>query len=99
MESLARQSVTPRSAAVPSGRLPRVLFVSCHRPWPAISGGRRREWELLRRLAARWHIHLVVVSKTGESDDAECSMLTQTSASGDLIAADPPALRGSRPRS
>src|SRR5947209_5788987 len=53
----------------------RVLFLSCHLPWPAISGGRRRELELIRRLSERFDIHLVVVSKTVEEDLANVGVL------------------------
>ncbi len=55
----------PRNRA---GNRPRILFLSCHLPWPAISGGRRRELELIRRLSDQFDIHLVVISKTVEED-------------------------------
>ncbi len=47
---------------------PRILFLSCHLPWPAISGGRRRELELIKRLADDFNIHLLAISKTPEED-------------------------------
>lgn len=50
------------------GERPRLLFLSCHLPWPAISGGRRRELELIKRLSRRFDVHLLVVSKTFEQD-------------------------------
>jgi polysaccharide biosynthesis protein PslH len=43
---------------------PRVLFLTCHLPWPPVSGGRRRELELIKRLSARFDVHLVATSKT-----------------------------------
>jgi glycosyltransferase involved in cell wall biosynthesis len=46
----------------------RVGFVTCHLPAPPYSGGRRREYELLRRLAERVDIQLFVLSKTFEED-------------------------------
>jgi polysaccharide biosynthesis protein PslH len=54
---------------------PRVLFLSCHLPWPAISGGRRRELELIRRLSRRFDIHLVVVSKTFAEDVSNAAVM------------------------
>src|SRR2546421_10038906 len=47
---------------------PRVLFLTCHLPWPPVSGGRRRELELIKRLSARFDVHLVAVSKTIDQD-------------------------------
>ena len=47
---------------------PRILFLACHLPYPPVSGGRRRELELIRRLAVRFDVHLLVVSKTFEQD-------------------------------
>lgn len=46
----------------------RVLFLTCHLPFPPLSGGRRRELELIRRLAERFDLHLLVASKTIEED-------------------------------
>src|SRR5579875_3017387 len=51
-----------------TGQRPRVLFLSCHLPWPPLSGGRRRELELLRRVARRFDVDLLVVSKTPAQD-------------------------------
>jgi polysaccharide biosynthesis protein PslH len=50
-------------------RRPRVLFVTCHLPFPAWSGGRLREHELLRRLARRYDLDVLVVSKTPREDE------------------------------
>jgi glycosyltransferase involved in cell wall biosynthesis len=52
-----------------------VLFLSCHLPWPPASGGRRRELELIRRVAARFDLHLVAVSKTPAADVANARRL------------------------
>jgi glycosyltransferase involved in cell wall biosynthesis len=56
---------------------PRVLFLSCHLPWPPASGGRRRELELIARIADRFDIHLVVVSKTPVEDAANARHLAR----------------------
>jgi polysaccharide biosynthesis protein PslH len=60
------RAISPRDRA--GGACSRVLFVSCHLPAPPISGGRRRELELIKRLSTRFEVHLVVVSKTPELD-------------------------------
>ena len=44
--------------------MPRLLFLTCHLPYPLISGGRRREYELISRLSRRHEMHLVAVTKT-----------------------------------
>src|SRR5947209_16398553 len=64
----------PRRAA--TGDRPRVLFLSCHLPWPPLSGGRRRELELIRRLCDRFEVRLVVISKTPEQDEANSAALS-----------------------
>jgi polysaccharide biosynthesis protein PslH len=51
----------------PSAR-PAVLFLTHHLPWPARSGGRLREAQLLQRLSARFDIEVVAVSKVPELD-------------------------------
>lgn len=48
--------------------MPTLLFVTCHLPYPLISGGRRREYELLTRLAAHHDFHLLAFSKTYGED-------------------------------
>ena len=45
-----------------------MLFLSCHLPYPPISGGRRREVELIKRIREDFDVHLVVVSKTPTED-------------------------------
>ena len=44
----------------------RVVFLTCHLPYPPLSGGRRREYELLRRI--EHEVHVVAVSKTAAQD-------------------------------
>lgn len=46
----------------------RVAFVTCHLPYPPVSGGRRRELELMLRVARHVEVDLVCVSKTVEED-------------------------------
>ncbi|MFL6204490.1 MAG: glycosyltransferase family 4 protein [Acidimicrobiales bacterium] len=46
----------------------RALWITCHLPHPASSGGRLRELELLRRLAPAMDVELIAVSKTPEAD-------------------------------
>lgn len=73
-----------------------ILFLTCHLPFPLISGGRRREFELLSRLASRFDVHLVAVSKTYEEDlgNAErlkgsCASVTVLPASAGEAASEP----------
>src|SRR4051794_9668493 len=42
----------------------RILFLTCHLPYPPISGGRLREYELLRRIALRADVFVCAVSNT-----------------------------------
>src|SRR3954451_24979407 len=51
-----------RAAAV------RIAFLTCHLPYPPLSGGRRREHELLRRVADQFDLELCVVTKTLAAD-------------------------------
>lgn len=51
-----------------SSARPTVVFLTHHLPWPARSGGRVREAQLLQRLAAYFDIEVVAVSKVPEFD-------------------------------
>jgi glycosyltransferase involved in cell wall biosynthesis len=53
----------------------RILFLTCHLPYPPVSGGRRREFELLKRLGRDYDIRLVCVSKTYDEDVANAGEL------------------------
>lgn len=53
----------------------RVLFVTCHLPYPPYSGGRRREYELLRRVGDDFDVTLAAVSKVYEEDSANAPAL------------------------
>jgi glycosyltransferase involved in cell wall biosynthesis len=52
-----------------------VLFLTCHLPYPPFSGGRLREFELLKRVGDSVDLHLVSVSKTPAEDRAHASSL------------------------
>jgi polysaccharide biosynthesis protein PslH len=78
----------PRHAA--TGDRPQVLFLSCHLPWPPLSGGRRRELELITRLSARFDIRLIVISKTIEEDEANAAALARFCRSVEVFPARPP---------
>lgn len=93
MELLDRHPIAPGTHASEHARRPRILFLSCHRPWPAISGGRRREWELLGRLRDAFDVHLLVVSKTEATEADGGHALAQACSSFDVFPADP---RGDR---
>lgn len=65
--------VAPSFSATPYGsrdQHPRVLYLTHHLPWPEHSGGRVREAQLLQRLADRFAIEVVAISKTPEHDRA-----------------------------
>ncbi len=53
----------------------RILFLTCHLPYPLYSGGRLREYELLKRLSATYDVWLCVVSKTFDEDVANAAAL------------------------
>ncbi|HYZ28299.1 MAG TPA: glycosyltransferase family 4 protein, partial [Thermoleophilaceae bacterium] len=48
----------------------KILFVTCHLPYPPHSGGRLREHQLLARLTQRFEVHIAAVSKTLAEDRA-----------------------------
>ncbi len=56
--------------------MPRVLFLTSHLPFPPLSGGRRREYELLRRLADRHDIEVCAVTRTSDYDRAHVDAVT-----------------------
>ncbi|HEX2173976.1 MAG TPA: glycosyltransferase family 4 protein, partial [Dehalococcoidia bacterium] len=63
----------------------RILFLSCHLPYPPISGGRRREYELLTRLSRHHEIHLCCLSNTYEEDLEQAEHLRTHCAELDLF--------------
>lgn len=78
--AVAGHAITPR---------PRLLFVSCHLPWPPTSGGRRRELELIKRIAPRFEVHLLVVSKTPQQDLANAHLLRRWCGSVEVFGTSP----------
>lgn len=73
------------SKPTPEGRTgarrePRVLYLTSHLPAPPVSGGRRREFELVKRLGRRCELELVAASKAYEDDLAHVSHLQDSCA-------------------
>jgi glycosyltransferase involved in cell wall biosynthesis len=66
----------------------RILFVTCHLPWPPVSGGRRREWELLRRLEGV-DVDLVAVSKTPEEDRRNTARMAEVCRTVTVVPVEP----------
>ena len=53
----------------------RILWTLPYLPWPTTSGGKTRQFHLLRNLAARGHrITLLVQSKTELNDDTRAAL-------------------------
>jgi polysaccharide biosynthesis protein PslH len=67
---------------------PDVLFLTCHLPYPPLSGGRRREYELLRRICAELEVELYAVCKTPE-DFEHAAALAEHCAHVRLFPSDP----------
>jgi glycosyltransferase involved in cell wall biosynthesis len=47
----------------------KILFLTAHLPYPPTSGGRRREFELIRRLGEKFEIHLCSLTASPEIDN------------------------------
>jgi polysaccharide biosynthesis protein PslH len=77
LSSLAAQRgmATVREAIERPVRQPRILFLTCHLPFPPISGGRLRELELIQRLSQRFELHMLVASKTFREDTVNAQRL------------------------
>lgn len=81
-------------------RRPRVLFVTGHLPFPPVSGGRRRELELLSRLSHDFEFHMMVSSKTFNEDVANLGAVRHLCASVGVWpagAGEPPRAQGRVP--
>src|SRR5947209_13177085 len=76
------------------GERPVVLFLSCHLPWPPLSGGRRRELELISRLSERFDIRLVVISKTPAEEQARSAALAPFCRTVHILPAQAPPAEG-----
>ncbi|MGH3631405.1 MAG: glycosyltransferase, partial [Sciscionella sp.] len=68
---------------------PEVLYVTHHLPWPQHSGGRIREAQLLSRLAHRFTIEVIAVSKTPDRDCAAVNLAREAGVEPRLFAATP----------
>ena len=68
----------------------RVLFLTCHLPYPPISGGRYRELELLRRISSDVDVSVCAVSKTVEEDTQNIPALLPYCSDVQVVPADPP---------
>ncbi|MFN2590400.1 MAG: glycosyltransferase family 4 protein [Actinomycetota bacterium] len=68
-----------------------MLFLSCHLPYPPVSGGRLREHELLTRIGLSFDVDLVVVSKTPREDFANADLMRAHCSSVTVFPANPPA--------
>ncbi|MGH3717707.1 MAG: glycosyltransferase [Pseudonocardiaceae bacterium] len=70
-----------------SSARPTVVFLTHHLPWPARSGGRVREAQLLQRLSARFDIEVVAVSKVPEFDRCHTGEATRHGVHAQVFAA------------
>lgn len=68
----------------------RVLFLTCHLPFPPISGGRHREFELIRRIGNDVDVTVCAISKTPDEDVANAPSLSPYCRQVQVVAADPP---------
>ncbi|MFL6477508.1 MAG: glycosyltransferase family 4 protein [Nitrososphaera sp.] len=46
----------------------KILFLTAHLPYPPISGGRRREFELISRLSRSYELHVCAITKSWATD-------------------------------
>src|SRR5919199_1835025 len=65
----------------------RILFLTAHLPFPPLSGGRRREFELISRLGTNNEIHLCSITKSWQTDSKYVDELCSRCASVDLFKA------------
>jgi glycosyltransferase involved in cell wall biosynthesis len=70
--------------------LMKILFLTAHLPYPPLSGGRRREFELISRLSNKFEIHLCSVTKSWRTDSMYTNDLLQYCASVNLFEAEEP---------
>lgn len=75
------------SVVATMGKRPALLFVTAHSPSPPVSGGRRRELELIRRLARLMDVKLCCISKTPDDDRRHASMLKELVSCLDIFTA------------
>jgi glycosyltransferase involved in cell wall biosynthesis len=65
----------------------RILFLTAHLPFPPLSGGRRREFELISRLGRNYEIHLCSITKSWQIDSKYVHELRSRCTSVDLFKA------------
>jgi glycosyltransferase involved in cell wall biosynthesis len=63
----------------------RILFLTAHLPFPPLSGGRRREFELISRLGTNHEIYLCAITKSWLTDHKYVSELRSYCSSIDLF--------------
>ncbi|MDP8911615.1 MAG: glycosyltransferase family 4 protein [Actinomycetota bacterium] len=80
----------PKEGAFP------LLFLTCHLPYPPYSGGRVRDYELLKRICRETDVHLCAVSKTYEEDVRNAAELSGLCASVEVCRASGASARSSR---
>lgn len=69
--------------------LMKILFLTAHLPYPPLSGGRRREFELISRLSRSFEIHLSSLTKSWGTDSMYTNDLLQYCTSVNLFEAEP----------
>src|ERR671922_1355937 len=70
--------------------LMKILFLTAHLPYPPLSGGRRREFELISRLSRSFEIHLCSITKSWATDSLYTNDLLRYCASVNLFEAKTP---------
>jgi glycosyltransferase involved in cell wall biosynthesis len=70
--------------------LMKILFLTAHLPYPPLSGGRKREFELISRLSRSFEIHLCSITKSWGTDSMYIKDLLQYCASVNLFEAAAP---------
>jgi glycosyltransferase involved in cell wall biosynthesis len=73
--------------------LMKILFLTAHLPYPPLSGGRRREFELISRLSRSFEIHLCSITKSWGTDSMYTNDLLQYCTSVNLFEAQAPTNR------
>lgn len=68
----------------------KILFLTAHLPYPPLSGGRRREFELISRLSRSFEIHLCSITKSWRTDSMYTNDLLRYCTSVNLFEAQPP---------
>lgn len=63
----------------------RILFLTAHLPFPPLSGGRRREFELISRLGTNYEIYLCSITKSWLTDHKYVSELRSYCSGIDLF--------------